>query len=681
MRSDSRGGYAGNRARTVCVLIAHFLLVVFLFAGEGRALAAPLLWDGSNMEGLYQRVVIQPGAKLHDAPGGAENRALTTFSVYYVFARKQVDGASWLNIGPGMRADPIGWLPADKSVDFRQNIVLTFQTQSSDSPVLFFDRPESIGTFVAQRDTLDIEALTTRARNGEVDESLGIIALQPEEVPDFRQQFYMLPILDTVDVDMDGINYSRGQEGSRLLQVASVTEASDSAPSETPEQALAKNFRTGIVFVIDTTLSMGPYIRRTQSLARRLFEKIEQSELGERVSFGVIGYRDNIDARPKLDYLTKEYHPLETDFRRDDFLAALDSITATTVSSVGFEEDGLAAVDRAMKLDAWEDFGARFIVFITDAPVRTAGDSLSAPKVNPEDLATEARKNESLFGIFSFFLETPPQPDLHTVALRQLGALSQHTPDEPPLLFPIPGGDVDVFGDKVEQAVGAMIDLTRSVIDNDPENAGPASDDDETMEGVHDLGRAMKLAWLGRHLETPAPQLVKAWTPGFGLDNIRTNRPPFSIRVLMTRSQLNRLYQSLGLIEESMRALTGEQSSRGFFDTLRNVLASAQNNPDLIGSLAGDSSEIATIDDSADSVADLVDGYISHLPYKSDLLSLSAENLEQLGPAAIAQHINVIHSKREIYRKYAQNESLWVTLNEEAGRDEMVYAVPLAQLP
>jgi len=692
MRGFSIGRRAGQRDAKGRARIPAFMALLALVVGAGMqpAAAAPLTWEDSDLDGLYQRVIVQPGGELFAAPGGMARRTLTTFSIYYVFERRTTNGKSWLRIGPGIESAPIGWLPEDSSVDFRQNIVLTFNARQSDSPVLFFDGPESIQDLVAQRETTDFAALAARARSGEdLVESRGIIATQPETVPDFRESFYLLPILETMEVAFDGVSYPRGQEASRLLKIASVTEADESA-GETAEarRQAEEDFRTGVLFVIDTTLSMNPYIRRTQALARNLFEKIERSEIGERLSFGVMGYRDSLQARPELEYLTRVYHPLETDFRRKDFLAALDSVTATTVSSEGHEEDGLAAVAEAMDMEAWQDFGARFIILITDAPVRTASDPLASRGLNPGDLASEGRKNEGRFGILSFFMETPPRPDLHDAALRQLGALSRHSDAAPPLLFPVPEGDVEVFGDKAEQAVGRMIELTRErMAENDEENPAPADepaneeeDGNDPLSGLDDLVDGMRLAWLGRYMQTPAPQLVETWTPGFALDDIRANRPPFSIRVLMTRNQLNRLYQSLGAIEESMRRLTGEESSDSFIDTLRQVLVASQNNPDLIGSIEGGGDAIA-LDESADSLDDLVDGFIRHLPYKSELLSESVENLENISNSKLQEYLNEVRSKREIYRRYALNESLWVALNDDAGPEEMVYAVPLDQLP
>ena len=54
----------------------------------------PLLMEGKKT--LYQRVLAQPDAQLFSKPGAADGKPVPAMSLYYVYARQDAGGASWL---------------------------------------------------------------------------------------------------------------------------------------------------------------------------------------------------------------------------------------------------------------------------------------------------------------------------------------------------------------------------------------------------------------------------------------------------------------------------------------------------------------------------------------------------------------------------------------------------------
>ena len=110
--------------------------------------------------------------------------------------------------------------------------------------------------------------------------------------------FALRPAVDPVepgfDRDLQGTGVRRARDlylqdrPARLLEVASV-------PLEQGGQdAAARPFRTGIVFVMDATQSMRPYIERTRAVTRRVYEAIAGAGLRGQVSFGLTAFRDHL---------------------------------------------------------------------------------------------------------------------------------------------------------------------------------------------------------------------------------------------------------------------------------------------------------------------------------------------------------------------------------------------------
>ena len=62
-----------------------------------------------------------------------------------------------------------------------------------------------------------------------------------------------------------------------------------------------------MVFVIDSTISMEPYIDRTREAVRRIYDTVEKAGIGRQVKFGLVAFRSSTKAVPKLEYVAKVY--------------------------------------------------------------------------------------------------------------------------------------------------------------------------------------------------------------------------------------------------------------------------------------------------------------------------------------------------------------------------------------
>ncbi|WP_029011521.1 vWA domain-containing protein [Niveispirillum irakense] len=655
------------------------LVMLFLvWPSVPPAIAAyqPLTVEG--VPGLSQRVLTRPNARLLPAAGGTGGTVLDVFSHFYVFERRDVGGQVWLQVGPDARRAPTGWIAEMATVPWKQAVVLAFNQTVRRPPALFFQDRASLDRVLGDTARAErVANLLSQARVGRIDPGTGLAAMEPQgRVPDFASRFYMLPILDWQNVTVPNTPPSRRDR--KVLEVATLVAPGNPSAPPPPDPEALRNMRYGVVFVIDTTKSMQPYIDRTRQMVRSIVGQLRNSPAGNRISFGLVGYRDSLRDRPGLDYVSKVFHPLERSFNAGAFQSAIDGMKEASVSSVGFAEDGIAGVNTALAMPGWDDFGARFIVLITDAPVRGAGDDRSETGMEPDHIATKAGAQDRLTAIFTILLKTPEGQEYHRRAEMQLDKLARFNPTGRSYFHPVADGDVDRFGtviDGIGRDVLAIGELAAS---------GRTAQADSTRQGgqqVAEAGYAMQLAWLANQRNQTAPEIQRGWTADFDMADPQA-RGAFDIHVLLTRAQLNQLYQALGAIEKAATARLDAPGGRdSFFTLLRQVLATAQSDPASLDSLDGGLSARLPGDSELTSMKDMVKSIVTALPYNSPILRHTPETLNALSPTLIHDMLNNIRGLRSLYREFFRDEGRWISLNAGAGIDERVYPLPLDLLP
>ena len=130
-----------------------------------------------------------------------------------------------------------------------------------------------------------------------------ILSMEPKMSVDNTAKFTLMPILDYKVIDFEG-------REARLLDILAVSSSSkDRVASDlrtnkdyvaSATEASAKhavkleNLKFDVVWVIDTTRSMGPYIKKVRDSMINISKKIAgQENLKEKIAFGVWGYRDS----------------------------------------------------------------------------------------------------------------------------------------------------------------------------------------------------------------------------------------------------------------------------------------------------------------------------------------------------------------------------------------------------
>lgn len=616
----------------------------------------PLTLEGKRA--LYQRVIAVPGAALSDAPGGtAASQPVTPFTVFYVYERDNVEGRDWVQVGIDSNGEIDGWLPAEQAIDWRQTLTVGFKDPAEQPRVLLFEDRDALRRLVDQNDAETYAGLRERAIAGDVADS-PVAAIQPDGFIDIRRNFYLVPILSHEDVLI-------GDHQGRLLQVASVP-LRDPAPADDP-------YRAGIVFVIDTTVSMRPYIDRTREIMRDVYEQIETAGLADKVAYGLVGFRDSTQAVPGLDYEARVFADLTGS--GEQFLSQVSAVSEAQVSSQGFNEDPYAGLQEAIESINWDGYFARYVILITDAGPRLGDDPLSSTGLDTAGMR-QALEDQGI-APWVIHLKTPvgeTEQD-HEFAESEYRALSR-VEDIGAFYHPVEAGDVGDFG----AALAAMMDqLTAQVraaaqgfqpLQAMPQNVSAEGELATFQQKVARLGYALRMDYLQRSgADEGAPALFNAWM--IDRDFSDPAERSVDVRVLLTRDQLSDLHEVLQRVVE--RAEEGALAPQSFLDELRSLAAIISRDPEAVEAAAGGGASLAELG--------YMREYIEGLPYRSEVMNLDLSTWQQWSAQQQFEFINQLDGKVAYYRALHDNLDLWVSLDGGPVDGDSVYPLLLEALP
>ena len=648
------------------VLIRQAILTITVVAATlgGAAQAQverPMVQEGKTA--LYQRVVAVPGAMLvPDLENTAQTRGVPPFSTFYVYDRRETaSGRPWVQVGTDSNGTIDGWLDGDQVFDWKQTLTVAFRDPAQHERVLLFGDRDSLKKIIDNNDAASYRRLREQAAKGATADS-PVVAIQPENNVDIRRNFYLVPILDHEDVLVGG-------QQARLLRVASVP-LQDSA-------LVAETYRTGIVFVIDSTISMKPYIDATRSVMQRVYRSIEKEGLEKRVSYGLVAFRDNTSAAPGLGYVTRTFANLAGDGSGDEFLSSIDAVQPASVSSEGFNEDAYAGIREAIGSVNWNDYYARYVILITDAGPRAGSDPLSATGLSAESLRQLADDNDIAVGVFH--LQTPAGRDNHEYAESEYRDLSA-VRGLGDLYYPVQAGDVDDFEKALSALTEEVTAQVRAAASGQPPalERGPVPDSalDTFQETVSRLGYGLRMRYLQEKSGESVPSLFNAWMVDRDFD--APQERAVDVRLMLTRDQLSDLHEVLRQVLTT--AEEGTLAPDDFLDELKSLAASVSRDPQA--------TRTATRTVGGESLADLgyMREYLEGLPYKSEVMYLDLSIWEQWPAQRQFEFVNQLDAKVAYYRALHDNIDLWVSLDGEALDGEAVdgdsvYPLLLEALP
>ena len=679
--------------QTGCRLLS-WLLVAALFAGAAGA--EPLHPAGKR--DLYERVLTRPGARAADTPGTPGRDQIKPLSRLYVYARQNAGGQEWLRVGAGVQDESIlGWLPAAQTIPWKQQLTLAFTNGAGREPMLFLRDADALRAILdSPAPGPAAQALRTTVDQGQPDPR--VLAVEPSNFIDFSKQFYLLPILDFAEYRV-----ATGDK-IRALKVASVTLPNPSdrpaaAAVQPPAVAAGQGYRAAVVFVIDSSVSMRPYIEQTKAAVARFYRQIQQAGVGDRVAFGLVAFRatsaDPVKARG-LEFVARTYvNPAEVKGGQD-FLQRVRTLDEARVSTDFFDEDPYAGIQAALETPDWKQrFAERHIILITDAGALdgTQRDPVTGQRVQ----STTGFKAEQLRGIAGeagtsiavLHLLTPQARRLGNTeaAAGQYQTLSSNVLNQQTAYFPIADGSVEAFGRAIDAYAGRLIEnIARSTggptdprpaegKPSAPSGAGSSGADAQTASiqaTVDSLGHAARLAYLGHVEGTRAPEVFQAWISD--KDFADPSKFAVDVRVLLTKDQLSDLQQVLkGIVEAAETDLNADDGARGFFDRLASIAAKFSVDP-----AAGGIEKATRLADLG-----LLGEYLQGLPYKSDVLTLTQDTWTRWGTMRQVEFIDQLKKKIRRYGVYYADQGRWVDLAQGGPSvpAERVYPIPLTDLP
>jgi serine/threonine-protein kinase PpkA len=643
------------------------LMLVWVEAAPAQK-CKPLLIPGKRS--IYQQVITHPGANLYATASNSapilESR-IKPFSVYYVYQRTSADDTDWLNVGLSSSCELSGWVKEDKISEWRQALTLIFTEREGRQPVLFFKDLEALdqvaGSASPSEEALQLASQfeAIQLENSSPPKDYPILAMEPSEEAVSRKRFYLMPIFQTVELF----------EGVKFLEVASV----DPGTWQLPEES---DLRTSIVFVIDTTISMKPYIDRTREAVRNIYDAIQKAGLADKVAFGLVAFRSSTEKTPGLDYVSKVLSDLRDGRQRTEFENALAGAEEAKVSSHSFNEDAFAGLKTALDELNWAPYQSRIMLLITDAgPIRN-DDPYSSTGMNEAEVADMATAK----GVRTFVLHlrTPlaeKRNNINYAEARYRALTGQSDSAIGDLYLPIDASDaetgVQTFGRVVEGVGAQMVRLVKAAStgerlqmpDQPSSTTGGVVAEAERKAAI--LGYAMQLEFLGRRGKVQAPQVVTSWVSD--MDLVRPDTPSFKVTVLLSKNQLSDLYQRLRVILDQAQR-TKRTGARDFFQGILSAAAQISRDP----------TQFSLKPNQNLGQLGLLGEFLDDLPYRSSIMRLTEEDWYRMSVGEQQALVDDIKSKIRRYQQYNNDVSNWLSFGSPDPGDS-VYRVPLSMMP
>jgi hypothetical protein len=605
-------------------------------------------------------VLATPDARLAAEPGGRGNAAVVPFTSFYVYARREHGGTQWIEVGMDRHGTRAGWLPATSTLEWNHGLTAAFRNPTGHDRVLLFKDRDSLRELVRERDLTVYEGLYEEAQQEVISPNSPVVAIQPPGFIDIQDDFYLVPIRQHEDIYLES-------EQARLLQVSSV-------PLVSKPAVTTQAYSAGLAFVIDSTLSMDPYIQRTREAVKKIYDTLGEADLLGDVSFGLVAFRDNLSTAPGLRYLVRTFVDLEQGRDAASFLSRVNSLQASDISSQDFVEDAYAGVKEAIEAVDWSEYEARYIVLITDAGARGADDPLSGTGMSSEGLRKLAQ--EKGIAIFVLHLLTPATMANHETAAEQYRALADF-PGIGSLYYGVPTGDVEKFGVALDTLAGQITEQVRlAATDQRPAAPVPTSTDTQLAElqaKVAKLGYALRMKYLQKSEGGQVPTVFDAWL--LDRDFRDPQRAAVDVRVLLTRDQLSDLHDVLSAVLE--RAEEGMLSPQTFLEELQSLAATMARDPTQLGGTT------ATTAGEGNSLAQLgfMREYIEDLPYAAEVMGLSLDDWQSWSTKQQVAFVTRLEDKIDYYRALHDHTDLWVSLDDGPVDGDSVFPVPLEVLP
>ncbi|MCR5814608.1 MAG: VWA domain-containing protein [Desulfovibrio sp.] len=664
---NQRNGLLSQHSMWRSAVLCCFALFLFFSAGQALAMK-PLLQEGKTS--VFQRVVTHPGARLYSGPEATAQagKEVRTFTVMYIYARQ----GQRLQVGVNSnKAD--GWIDANLVTEWPQAITMLFTDRTGRAPVLFFkDHAALEQTCQAESVAGTVQGyLETLRSQGPSVNDLPVVASEPIDSQVAEKNFYLLPVL----------NIDTKYEGLRLLEVASIDPGTGAPEKPDLPKPAASEFKIGFAFVIDTTISMGPYIKQTTELIKHLYNELEKSPYAENMAFAVVAFRSSTKKTPKLEYTARVICDFTTVKDRARLEKALETVSEATVSTHDINEDSFAGVKEAAESLSWKDYGSRIMLMVSDAGPLKAGDPTSLTGFSPEALADYL--HERKIYLTCVHVKGAKNSKNHAYAAQAYRTLTMQSNNQASYIA-IEAKDqksgAKAFHSAAQVLAKSYANLLRATATGqfltqpkEPVAAKTRSPEEEAQRIAQSTGYAMQLQFFGNQKQSQAPQVVKAWIADADLAKLEQAQgaPVLACEpaVLLTKKQLDNLYEQLKkLLEASEEAFLNGKTD--LFAQIQSASAQMSRDPKQF-----------SLNPQANLMENkLLDEVLLDLPYKSHISGMTQQDWENMSTGERQKLISWLKGLIARYQAYDSDNTHWECF-DATNPDDCVYRVPLKMLP
>lgn len=279
-------------------IINLLLIILTLFLSSTGINAQTPLKEGD----LFLKGIAKKKTAIYKkaSTGSGKVTKLEPFDIVYIYGK-----GSFYKVGPTPN-EVTGYIPKSDLTEWNSRLCLHFTPLKGRQPGLVFNDPESLKECL--RGTQDFYDTNGRPHSKS-------IAMEPDENLADQRFTMLLPILDE-----ERMRLGTGQHMAYKIGFLSGGDASYAAPAESSKRRSSKVAELELMFLIDATGSMQPYIDGTKEIVKNVTQRILTSREGG-CRFGVTAYRDYED-----EFVYRQFSNLTSNSYKS--VAALSSIAA-----------------------------------------------------------------------------------------------------------------------------------------------------------------------------------------------------------------------------------------------------------------------------------------------------------------------------------------------------------------
>ncbi|MCI5192657.1 MAG: DUF1318 domain-containing protein [Candidatus Electrothrix sp. AU1_5] len=598
---------------------------------------------------LYERPninspVVRDNVQQYEAFGVIDSREDSAGERWYQVTEEYVPKIKPRN----WSANPLGWIAENKVIPWRRAVVMRFTNSLHREPSLFFATPEPLVHLMKKPDAARKQALLTlrnqlASRQQGTNGVNGVVAVEPQ-VGTGQERIIMYPILDF----KSNLYIGEYQKDARLLQVAARTR--NSTP-RSRNSAVAID----IIFVMDTTNSMKPYLENVLSAT----EEFAQAHTDDALRFGFIGYQDK---DPQFSYITKEFtsHTLPA----SEFIHALAQVEArdTPVKGDDIPEAVFEGVNTALDSGQWRQNAIKIIFLVGDAPGR------EGERINKKKFLRDKGRTRNI-RLFAFHLKNSLiSKKWDRKSRKQYAELSsvsegiKGTAQEQSYLRSIDAGATQ-FRQIMTRGFQEALESLHAVQEY-------ARTGDQSQFSSAEPGSLSELIFQQAALMYADNTLPEEDITGWVCDKVLNNpdREALTPMILLTKNELEELTARVRELKK-----IGEKSLRGEGGTTEDFFE-----------LVTQHTKFTMVDPTAVTFRNAfsVPLGIDKLPYKSEIMNATRSDFQF--PDRVQRFVNSMKNKilhyEDLMRKRG-DEHVWKKLSAGAPDRDRVVGVELDQLP